>query len=111
MWDKQVGGHHYTDMKLQPLMLTYMVAEGDSCFCKVAKYIARAKCYDDLQKAVDVIEKAKELRKAGIEVTHYRRKVIGDFADQFDQSPKIAAALITFLEARYDASISYVESI
>ena len=61
-WDKQVGGSHYTSMKIQPLQLTYMVANGDSCFCKVAKYIARTKNTDDLQKAVDVIEKAKTLK-------------------------------------------------
>lgn len=110
-WDKQVGGDHYTKMKLQPLQLAYMVAGGDSCFCKVAKYIGREKSTDDLQKAIDVIEKAKDLRKSGVEVTHYKRKVIGEFADQFDNAPIIAAILITFLEARYEASISHVETL
>lgn len=110
-WGKQVGGSHYTKMKLQPLQLAYMVAGGDSCFCKVAKYIGREKNTDDLQKAVDVIEKAKSLRKSGVEVTHYKRKVIGEFADQFDKAPVIAAILITFLEARYGESIKYVEGL
>jgi len=106
-WDKQVGGSHYTSMKIQPLQLAYMVANGDSCFCKVAKYIARTKNTDDLQKAIDVIEKAKTLRKQGVEVTHYKRKMIGEFADQFDNAPVIAAVLLTFLEARYEASIDH----
>ena len=106
-WDKQVGGSHYTSMKIQPLQLTYMVANGDSCFCKVAKYICRAKSADDVRKAVDVIEKAKTLRKQGVEMTHYKRKVIGEFADQFDKAPVIAAILLTFLEARYEASIDH----
>lgn len=108
-WDKQVGGSHYTSMKIQPLQLTYMVANGDSCFCKVAKYIARTKNTDDLQKAIDVIEKAKTLRKSGVEVTHYKRKMIGEFADQFENAPVIAAVLLTFLDARYNDSIRYVE--
>lgn len=109
VWDKQVGGSHYTKMKLQPLQLAYMVAGGDSCFCKVAKYIGREKNTDDLQKAIDVIEKAKTLRKTGIELTYYKRKMIGEFADQFDNAPVIAAILLTFLDARYNDSIRYVE--
>lgn len=111
IWEKQVGGKHYTDMKIQPLQLAYMVANGDSCFCKVAKYISRTKNTDDFRKAVDVLEKAKSLRKSGVEVTHYKRKVIGEFADQFDNAPVIAAILVTFLEARYEASISHVETL
>lgn len=110
-WDKQVGGNHYTSMKIQPLQLAYMVANGDSCFCKVAKYISRTKNMDDFRKAVDVLEKAKSLRKSGVEVTHYKRKVIGEFADQFDNAPVIAAVLLTFLDARYNDSIRYVEQL
>ncbi len=107
VWDKQVGGSHYTSMKIQPLQLTYMAAEGDSCFCKVAKYITRVKNADDVQRAVDVIEKAKVLRKQGVEMTQYKRKMVGEFADQFDKAPVIAAILLTFLEARYEASIDH----
>jgi hypothetical protein len=40
-------------------------------------------------------------------MTQYKRKMVGEFADQFDKAPVIAAILLTFLEARYEASIDH----
>lgn len=53
--EEQVGGSHYTTMKLQPLQLTYLLSE-TPCFCKLAKYLTRAK--DD---KVQQTEKAKHV--------------------------------------------------
>ena len=48
--DTQVGGSHYTDQKLQPIQLTYLLGQTPA-FCKVAKYCSRIK--DDMEGQVD----------------------------------------------------------
>jgi len=68
-WDSQVGGHHYKDMGVEPLELTYKNKgykgfEG-AAYCKVNKYIGREKVdlLEDLDKAIHVIEIWKEVLK------------------------------------------------
>lgn len=113
VFDKQVGGDHYSRLKIQPLQLAYLVADGDSCFCKVAKYLSRDKDdrQEDVQKAIDVLIKASELRKSGVEVTHYKRKMIGEFSDQFEDAPFIAVVLLSFLSANYDKAIETAKAL
>lgn len=58
----QVGGDHYTKMKIQPTQLGYIL-NATPCFVKLAKYLTREK--DDkmgnLEKALHVIMLEKEL--------------------------------------------------
>jgi len=56
--DNQVDGTHYKTMLIQPILLAYIVANGDACFCKAAKYISRDKedAAEDLLKAAHVAE-------------------------------------------------------
>lgn len=61
---KQCDGSHYTEMKLQPIELAYLLGTSPA-FCKLAKYITRNKVDSlvDYEKAVHSIELEKELRQ------------------------------------------------
>lgn len=87
--DKQVGGDHYKNMKLQPLELTYIVG-GSPVFCKVAKYITRKK--DDrklnLEKAIHCLQFEFEHIQQRVEnykvyLPTYEGEDIKEFASQF----------------------------
>jgi len=58
---KQIGGDHYTKMKIQPM--TYSMKNGlDACQHSVVKYVSRFRDKNgiqDLEKAIDCIEMLK----------------------------------------------------
>ena len=61
-WDKQVGGDHYTKLKIQPMRYS-MENNLDPCQHTAIKYITRFKDKDgrkDLQKARDCIDMLEE---------------------------------------------------
>ena len=60
--DTQVGGNHYQQV-IQPFELAYVIADGDSAFCKVAKYLVREKddYEEQLRKASHILALRREL--------------------------------------------------
>lgn len=86
----QEGGTHYTEMKMQPLELGYLI-HATPCFVKTSKYITRQKGTHlvDLKKGLTCIQIEEELTNRGIglqyfEITideDYVNKMIDDFTD------------------------------
>lgn len=62
-FDTQVDGNHYKDKAVQPVQLAYAVFGGDTCACKIAKYLTREK--DDWGKQID---KAQHVYKMFLEM-------------------------------------------
>lgn len=62
--DRQIGGNHYKEQKMQPMELAYKCM-GTPAFCKVAKYCTRNKGdkIENLEKALHCIEIEQELLK------------------------------------------------
>ena len=54
----QIAGQHYTNLLIQPILLSYIVAGGDSVFTKAAKYLSRDKGDKlvNLQKALHCVQ-------------------------------------------------------
>ncbi len=62
-FNTQVNGTHYKDKAIQPIQLAYAVFGGDTCACKIAKYLTREK--DDwitqIEKAEHVFQMFREI--------------------------------------------------
>lgn len=102
----QVGGSHYTDMKLQPLELTYRLGQTPA-FCKVAKYCTRVKedTLKQLQKARHCITVEVELRDY---VKHYGRVGIEEAYSlicEFTEDLTLREVLINMHKECYDNAL------
>ena len=102
----QVGGSHYKKSVIQPILLSYAVAGGDSCFTKAAKYLSREKENIDSEKAYHVCLLAKELRSYPImESRDYTINtdlaLIDAYAGQFANKEQIAAVLVNLYKGHY----------
>lgn len=104
----QVGGSHYKGIVLQPILLSYAVANGDSCFTKVAKYVTRDKGAnkEDINKAAHICMLAGELQNCSIASTRdYARKtdlaLIAAFAGQYKNEEFVREVLVWLYEGDY----------
>lgn len=108
-YDKQVGGNHYTKMKIQPIEFTNLVG-GTCCFCKMLKYTKRNKYnkVEDLEKAIDVVNKEKE--DAGLIKENYKGKVFGnkflELTNDFTDDPILILAIIHMHHGMYEECLT-----
>lgn len=105
-YSSQVGGSHYKKLVLQPLLLSYLIAKGDSCFTKFLKYSSRTKNPDDLQKARHMCDLAKSLIRDPLSCREepFNLMAIEAFAAQFetdDGTHKLKLAIEAFFTGKY----------
>lgn len=106
--DKQVGGDHYKEQKLQPIELAYMVG-GTPAFCKLAKYITRNKGdhAENIRKAIHVIELEHELRDY---VRYYNNDLpYRHLITLFTDDPYFQRALLALYGRRYTNAVNALE--
>lgn len=106
----QVGGDHYTGMKLQPLELTYRLGQTPA-FCKVSKYCTRVKdnTLQQLQKAKHCITIEMELTK---HLKHYQRvgiKEANNFICEFTEDKSLRNVLLSMHTECYENALWYLE--
>ena len=103
--DKQVGGNHYKDQKLQPIELAYMLG-GTPCFCKVAKYCTRNKgdAYENIRKAIHCVELEQELSEYKL---LYNRHSIGHkhVISLFTEEEWLQRVITNMYVGKYNAAI------
>lgn len=95
----QVGGNHYTEMKISPLELSYTIAGGDALFTKLVKYLTRSKGEDkklDLCKAEDIINKSKVFHtKYTLVLNESNRSELIEFCSQFPEYSTVLYLIIS----------------
>lgn len=71
-FDTQVGGTHYKHKRVQPIQLAYAVFGGDTCCCKIAKYLTREKdgWEEQTEKANHIFLLLKEIPVTDLNFTH-----------------------------------------
>lgn len=115
---QQVDGEHYLEMLIQPLELSYLIAEGDASFCKLVKYITRNKGERkvNLEKAIHVVKLYSEIS------TKYLKNIKGKVNDssyklleltfRHLRNPDLCEAIcIQFLEGNLDECIDFIEQL
>lgn len=107
---RQCDGHHYTDKRLQPLQIAYRVFNGDTCACKVMKYLTRLKNDWGLQ-----IDKAEHVLEIYIEDIQYspiraltplQEGLLTEFISQ--EPEEVRGALTNILMHMVNCQLAYV---
>lgn len=105
---EQVGGSHYKQNPIQPLLLSYLIANGDACFVKLLKYVARGKEESDLPKAAHMCRLAKELLEHPLTNfapngnTAVAIAAIAAFTSQYDEEEFLTDIVVQFYTANYN---------
>lgn len=107
--DTQVDGTHYTDMKMQPLELSYIL-NASPCFCKLAKYLTRVKGDKlvNLQKAKHCIELERDLSQNNLGCYGYEDINFIKHINNFTEDKDIRKALTYMYESDYTEAIEEV---
>ena len=110
----QVGGDHYSRLKIQPMILAYII-NASPCFFNVSKYITREKdnMIGQIDKAMHCIELEEELiddiSLYGMTMNMYKEVIpipyydaIAQFSIQFKHSSYISDVLLYVHDGQYD---------
>lgn len=110
----QVGGHHYTDLKIQPFHLALELG-GTPGFCKVAKYLVRQKDHPvkEARKArhICLLEKADKALVDELYINRIRGPKLIIEVTKFTTDPDIAMALVDVQYGKYDAAVELIDKI
>lgn len=115
----QVSGSHYTNMKLQPIDLTYRLG-ATPCFCKLAKYLTRDKGDKlvNLQKARHCVTLEMDLKDYAD--LHYLSETAAELyasdkylsiIQEFSDDLLIKESLIHMWLFKYEDTLKYVDEI
>jgi len=108
--DRQVGGSHYTDQKMQPIELAYKL-NATPAFCKVAKYCSRVK--DDMNQQIDKAVHCVELDKALKDPRSYPKIELSltlDLIKEFTESYSLRYALFNLYIENYNLCFDDLEA-